>query len=116
LLHTGSVVRMDGADPALQAHGVIAQDRSSAIVTQVALAAPRTAVPAPLRVPGLDPERLYRVRPLDLGAPARSIQDAPPTWLAEGSIVLTGRALAEVGIAMPLLAPEQAQLFTLDAE
>ena len=116
LLHTGEIVRMDSADPALHAHGVIAQDRSSAIVAQVALAAPLTAIPARLRVPGLDPERRYRVRPLDLGAPARSIQDVPPRWLVEGSVVLTGRALAEVGIAMPLLAPEQAQLFTLDAE
>lgn len=116
LLHSGVVVRMDGADPALHAHGVVAQDRSSAVLAQVALAAPRTAVPAPLRVPGLDPERLYRVRPLALGADARTIQDAPPAWMTTDSIVLTGRALAEVGVAMPLLAPEQAQLFTLDAE
>ncbi|MGK9148327.1 alpha-galactosidase [Plantibacter flavus] len=115
LLHTGTLVRMDPSDPAILAHGVVSADRSSALVAQVALAAPLTAIPAPLRIPGLDVDRSYVVRPLSLGAEPRTIQDAPPAWIAAGSIVLTGRALAEIGVAVPLLLPEQAQLFTVDA-
>nr|WP_202969392.1 alpha-galactosidase [Leifsonia sp. ALI-44-B] len=115
LLHTGTIVRSDASDPALHAHGVVSRDQTSALFAHVSLAAPRTAVPAPLRLPGLEPDRLYRVRPLTLGAAPRAIQDAPPAWIAAGEVVLSGRILAEIGLAVPLLAPEQAQLFTADA-
>ena len=41
-----------------------------------------------MRLPGLDPERTYRVN----------------------GMTLTGRALAKAGLQMPLMAPEQAVL------
>jgi alpha-galactosidase len=56
------------------------------------------------------------VRPLTVGAPPRTIQAAPPIWWPQGAITLPGRALAEVGLAAPLLAPEQAAVFLVDAE
>ena len=119
LLHSGSVVRADSSDPSLALHGVVATDRRSAVFAQVALAAPRAAIPAPLRFPGLDPDLTYTVTPLGIGTDARalprSIQDAPPAWQAAGSVTLSGRVLAEVGLPGSLLAPEQAQLFSLDA-
>ncbi len=119
LLHTGSVVRQDSSDPALALHGVVSPDRRSAVFAQVALTAPRAAVPAPLRFPGLDPELNYRVSPVQATADAsgvpRAIQDAPPAWLAAGGVTLSGRVLAEAGLPGPLLAPEQAQLFSLEA-
>ena len=43
------------------------------------------------------------------------MQDAPPAWLRTGSVTLPGRMLAEVGLPPPLLAPEQAAVFTVDA-
>ncbi|MCY1139383.1 hypothetical protein OWR29_15395 [Actinoplanes sp. Pm04-4] len=55
------------------------------------------------------------MRPLVLGAPPRTLQDAPPPWLAAGEVTLPGRVLMEVGLPVPLLTPEQAQLFTVDA-
>ncbi|GAB7045796.1 alpha-galactosidase [Catenuloplanes indicus] len=112
LLHTGRVVRADTADPAQLVHGVVAQDRRSAIVAYVTLDAPQAALPAPLRIPGLDQNRLYTVRPLLTGAVT---QDAPPPWLASGSVTLPGRVLSEVGLAMPLLKPQQAALFEVSA-
>ncbi|TFC81385.1 alpha-galactosidase [Cryobacterium cheniae] len=144
LLHSGVVVRADPSDPALELHGVVAPDQNSALFAQVALAAPRAALPERMRFPGLAPDRRYRVAPLTLGAPPRTIQDAPPAWLAEpgssgtaagaalgavaadrgsadddpgsgGSVTLTGAVLALVGLPAPLLAPEQAALFTVDA-
>jgi alpha-galactosidase len=74
------------------------------------------AVPPPVRFPGLDPVRRYTVRPLVLGSPPRALQDAPPPWLAVGEVTLPGRLLTEVGLPAPLLTPEQAQVFTVDAE
>ena len=117
LLHTGVVVHADGSDPALELHGVVATDGASAVFAQVALAAPRAALPAPIRFPGLDPARRYRVRPLLVGPQPHAVQTIPPAWLAAdaGELVLTGAVLAEVGLPAPLLTPEQAALFTLDA-
>ncbi|WP_035876171.1 alpha-galactosidase [Cryobacterium sp. MLB-32] len=125
LLHTGTVVRADPSDPALELHGVVAPDQSSALFAQVALAAPSAALPERMRFPGLAPERRYRVAPLTLGAAPRAIQDAPPAWLAGVAgaagevvfpgVVLSGAVLAGVGLPAPLLAPEQAALYTVDA-
>jgi len=111
LLHSGVVVRSDSVDPACELHGVVASDGRSAVYSYVALAAARAAVPTPLRFVGLHPERSYTVRPLLLGALPRMIQDAAPAWLASGEITLTGAVLERVGIAAPLLAPEQAFVF-----
>jgi alpha-galactosidase len=111
LLHSGAVVRADAPDPAFRVHGVVAQDRTTALFALVALDAPRAALPPPMRLPGLDPNRLYTVRPI--GADPKSVQDFPPAWLAEGGVTLPGRVLAEVGLPVPLLAPEQALLLEL---
>ncbi|TFB53406.1 alpha-galactosidase [Cryobacterium tagatosivorans] len=115
LLHSGTVVRADPSDPALEVHGVVSVDRTAAVFAVVALAAPRAAVPAPIRFPGLAPMLRYTVRPLILGAAPRVVQDAPPAWLAAGEATLSGAVLGLVGLPGPLLAPEQAALFTVDA-
>jgi alpha-galactosidase len=114
-------------------HGVVSRDQDSALFAQVALAAARDAVPERMRFPGLAPERRYRVTPLLLGGSPRTIQDTPPAWHAAlggltaasttvadaasggGSVTLTGAVLALVGLPAPLLAPEQAALFAVDA-
>ena len=116
LLHAGIVVHSDSADPACELHGVVAPDGLSAVFSYVALAAARTAVPAPLRFEGLHPERIYTVRALILGTPPRMIQDAPPPWLAAGGVTLAGAVLARVGIAALLLAPEQALVLVITAD
>ncbi len=81
----------------------------------VALAAPEHALPAPVRLVGLDPDRSYRVRPWTLVDPPAVLQDAAPAWLAAGEVTLPGRVLAEVGLPMPLLLPQQALLLEVDA-
>ncbi|RAK38304.1 alpha-galactosidase [Actinoplanes lutulentus] len=113
LLHTGVVVRADAADPANEVHGVVSQDRSSAVFALVALGTPRSALPPPVRFPGLDPNRVYTVRPI--GTPPKMVQDAAPAWLSVGSVTLPGRVLSELGLPSPLLAPEQAILLSVDA-
>ena len=115
LLHSGTVVRSGGDDPDRLVHGVVATGRDAAVFALVSLRAAGPALPAPLRFPGLDPDRRYLVRPLVLHAPPRAVQDAPPAWLAAGSVVLTGRVLGEIGLPPPLLTPEQAAVYTLEA-
>ncbi|MDM8083748.1 alpha-galactosidase [Cellulomonas cellasea] len=113
LLHSGRVVRADSADPGVLVHGVVAPDGSAALFAVVALAAAEAALPAPVRLVGLDPERVYRVR--TVGAPPLLVQAAPPPWLARGEATLPGRVLVDVGLAAPLLAPENAVLLAVDA-
>ncbi|WP_372594943.1 alpha-galactosidase [Actinotalea sp.] len=114
-LHTGTVVRADLCDPALLLHGVVAPDRSSALFAYVALAAAEHALPAPVRLVGLDQDRVYRVRPWTLVDRPAVIQDVAPPWVLEGGVTLPGRVLAEVGLPMPLLLPQQALLLEVDA-
>ncbi|SFR70495.1 alpha-galactosidase [Agromyces sp. CF514] len=114
-LHSGVVVRGDDADPGVLGHGVVAPDGSRALYARVALDSAETALPAPARIPGLDPDRRYRVRPVEVGGPPPVIADAPPPWWAAGEVVLSGRVLGETGLAMPLLAPENALLLEVTA-
>ncbi|GAA1841479.1 alpha-galactosidase [Pseudonocardia ailaonensis] len=105
LLLGGDLVRMDVAGDDLLVHGVVAPDRSRALIALVRTATSATAHTPPLRFRGLDPERSYRVRPLVIG-------DAPaglPGWAAEG-VVVTGAALEHAGLASPVLHPDQALL------
>ena len=118
LLHAATVVRSDADDAGSGdriVHGVVAPDRESAVFALVTLRASGTALPAPMRLPGLDPDRHYTVRPLTIGAPPATRQEAPPAWLQAGAVTLPGRVLAEVGLAPPLLLPEQAAIFMADA-
>ncbi|GAA1683462.1 alpha-galactosidase [Microbacterium lacus] len=109
------VVRADGPDPAIAVHGVIAGDRSHAVFSVAALAATAAAVPEAVRLPGLDPRATYRVAVLPLAGDPGVIQDAPPPWTAAGSVELPGVALAEIGLPMPLLLPQQAVLLEVTA-
>ncbi|ROS27868.1 alpha-galactosidase [Cellulomonas sp. PhB150] len=113
LLHGGVVVRGDASDPAWLTHGVVATDRSEALFAVVALGTAQGALPPVIRLPGLDPSRTYRVSVVDVGAEPTFVQpQAPPWW---PGTTLPGRVLAEVGLAAPLLAPENAVLLRCEA-
>jgi alpha-galactosidase len=114
LLHTGTVVRADQHDPSFALHGVVGADRTSALFALVQLATPLTAVPGALRLPGLDPERRYRVRTQPPGDAPALRQRRPPAWLAEG-VELPGRVLGGVGLRAPALNPEQLLLLRAEA-
>lgn len=115
LLHTGTVVRSGGDDAAQFVHGVVSTDGRSGIYALVALRAADAALPPPIRFAGLDPGKPYTVRPLLIGPAARVVQDSAPAWLRSGQVTLPGRVLGQIGLPAPLLAPEQAALFTVEA-
>ena len=115
LLHTGVVVNADHPDPAAVVHGVVAPDRSEALMAYVALASGATEVPLPARLPGLEPLRRYRFRRVDTGGDPVTTGHAGPPWLADAEFTVTGRFLAEVGLPMPVLTPEQALVLHLRA-
>ncbi len=105
LLHTGTVVRADLPDPALQLDGVVAADRTDALYRLSALEFPLTWPQGRVRLPGLDPDRTYRVTvqvPGDAAARGRAVVP----WTT-GVVRLSGRVLAEVGLQAPSLGPDQ---------
>jgi alpha-galactosidase len=115
LLLGGDLVRMDTADGDLLVHGVVAPDRSRALVALVALDSLCPDPPARLRFRGLDPARRYRLRPLRVGASPAGLLP-PPWWGADGSgVVLSGAALERAGVACPRMHPDQAVLYRVDA-
>ncbi|WFE39204.1 alpha-galactosidase [Micromonospora sp. WMMD998] len=117
LLHGGRVVRVDHPDEAVQAHGVVAHDRSRAVYAISRLATSVAQVPGAVRLPGLDPARRYRVRP-PAGVPEPALLElTPPAWLAGAGagVVLAGSVLGAVGLQLPALHPEQALLLEVTA-
>ncbi|WP_188186842.1 alpha-galactosidase [Nonomuraea sp. SYSU D8015] len=116
LLHTGRIVRADHPDPALWLHGVVAEDGSEAVFALVAVATSATAPPGRVRLPGLDPDAVYRVRPLPPGDVAAGVNHVPPAWLLGGELVLPGSVLDRVGIQVPDLFPEHLLLLRLTRE
>ena len=107
----GDLVRMDTADPNILVHGVLAPDRSRALIALVALDSVAPSPPGRLRLRGLDPERHYRIRPVAGAPPSRRWM---PQWW-DTDVVLSGAALAYTGLAFPYLRPDQAVLCRIDA-
>jgi alpha-galactosidase len=111
LLHTGDTVRFDVEVPYL-AHGVYATDRSEALVSFAILGSALSHTPPPLRLPGLDPDRRYRVSRVELSGAEHSPARSQPDWIASQP-VLTGRQLAAHGVRPPAAYPESATLIHL---
>jgi alpha-galactosidase len=115
VVHSGDVVRVDHSDPTVAVHGVVATDKSAALYCYAQLATSAVAVPDLVRLPGLDPQRRYRVWIVDPAGGPRTVQRAAPSWSATGEITSSGRVLEEVGLQPPILAPEQALLLRVEA-
>jgi len=98
LIHNGRVVQIDTPDDTAWMQGVVAPDRSAALMSYVQLDEPRNDQPAAIRVPGLDPARRYRLTDVTPGErlPRRSGLAEAPIPGMEAS----GAALAQIGLAI----------------
>ncbi len=114
MLHSGRVVRPESSDPTVLLHGVVAADRSEALVAHVQLDEASHNRGVSVRVPGLDPGASYDVRwegPVTHTAVSMSspLAETGPT---EGAAV-TGRALSDRGFWVPRRRPETVTLVHL---
>lgn len=115
LVHTGRVVRrsLEGGD--LWLHGAVSPDRTEALYGLTLRERHVTWPAGRVRLPGLDPEATYRVRP---SGPTVVRGDDPrtaPAWWADG-LRLSGAALGSVGLSVPALDPDQAVLIHVEVE
>ena len=108
-------VHGDINDPAVRLDGMVTPDRSVAIYRFTQLTSSQTYPAAPVRLPGLDPERLYRVTPLapSLGAADSQIANGQSDlgWWNSDGVLMTGEALQRYGLRILSLHPAQAVLF-----
>jgi alpha-galactosidase len=110
LLHTGRVVRADRGPDDFLLHGVVAQDASRAVYAAVQLAQSVASAVGRVRLPGLDPQRTYRVSRIASPGP-ESLW--PLAWTEP--VELSGAALAAVGVLLPAQWPENALLLDVTA-
>ncbi len=112
LLHTGDMMRADTVDPAFQVYGAIAADRSEALVFLAFLGRPTVSPRGRFTVPGLHPDKRYRIAPVTIGTPDHGRAD--PAWYRDGSgVVLRGRALGSVGVHLPGSFPERVVIYRI---
>lgn len=109
LLHSGSVVHAD-TQPEVRLDGVVAADRATAVYHYAVVGRPVTWPPHRMRLPGLDPDRRYRVTEYE-GFGADYPGQRPP-WLAGGGVVLSGKVLSAHGLEAPSLAPDTSIIFS----
>jgi alpha-galactosidase len=112
LIHSGRAVRVDQADETTFVHGVVAQDQSRALFAFVQLRPASGTAPASIRIEGLDPSATYRVVAEQPAGEAMFMSQKSPGWLT--GAVLTGEALASIGLLPPILAPENAILIAIE--
>jgi alpha-galactosidase len=114
LLHSGKVVVADHPDPAIWVNGVVAADSSDAVFGIVTVDRSLTWPPGRVRLPGLAPDRFYRVSPV---YPADFYPEAAhvPEWWGKG-LRLSGRVLARSGVQIPAMFPQYLHLIRATAE
>lgn len=108
-LGTGTSVRGDHPDPGLLVSGVVAADRSEGWYVVAAVASLHTQSPTPVRLDGLDPDRRYRVSG-ETPSGGQHSADLGESWLSGPGLVVPGAVLAGVGVRLPALAPDTAQV------
>lgn len=105
LLHTGDVVRCDHPDPTIDVHGVIARDRSEALIAITRCASGPSHHTAAIRIPNLDPDAVYELRVTEGAGDRVGHARRQPDWV-DGKLAATGRQLAAIGFRAPQLDPE----------
>jgi alpha-galactosidase len=113
LLHSGRVVRLDTPDDTAWINGVVAADRSAALMSYAQLDEPDSDQPVALRVPGLDPERRYRVSDVTPGGHQARRSRISGTRIP--ALEVSGGALAEIGLAIPAQRTLTAVIFAVEA-
>ena len=116
LLHAGRVVRPESSDPTVLLHGVVAEDRSEALVAHVQMDESAHNRGVQVRVPGLDPERSYDLAwegPVAESEASMSVR--PFTGGPTAGRPVTGAVLGSRGYWMPRMRPETVTLVLITA-
>lgn len=114
LLHGGRTHLLSvRRDAGRAGQGVVAPGKSEALFAVVQLAANRLRLSPPVRLPGLDPEAVYRLALAGPAPPHVKFATEGLRALKAGILNVPGSILANVGLQIPILPPETALLLYL---
>lgn len=116
LLHSGHLHRLE-TPVHVSAMGVVATDRSEALWSWCNLTGHKDTLPGRFRAVGLDPVASYRVRivwPIAVRTISRPSVLEALDLEGEGAI-LSGEALMQVGLQVPLMLPETCLIYHFEA-
>jgi alpha-galactosidase len=112
LLHSGDVFYLDSSDRTRNVYGVKSSDEM--LVTVCQLAMPDHAVPEPILLHYLDPNKRYRVEVVDFPQSSWQLMKRAPSWMKTATI-MNGDWLNKVGLSMPVQDPESAMMIHIKA-
>jgi alpha-galactosidase len=113
-LATGTLVHGDHPDPAIVTTGLVSATGIDAWYVVATVATLATQSPAPVRLPGLEAARRYRVTCVTPKGDQHSMS-LTPSWLTGEAFETSGAALGHVGVQLPALAPETAHVLHIAA-
>ena len=114
LLHAGTMVRRELEQGDLWLHGSVAPDQAEALYLVTVRERPVTWPVGRVALPGLRRDLDYRLVAAGPGASAAYDERIHPTWWTDG-ITLSGAVLADIGVHIPALDPDQAALLHVKA-
>jgi alpha-galactosidase len=101
LLHSGLTQRLDLADPG--AFAMMVWGEQGALVSYAQVETSPQAMPEPLRLPGLEPDRRYSVTLLNPSKRAGAAMKRLPAVATGAPLIATGQMLAVMGLPLPVL-------------
>lgn len=113
--HSGRFFRIRTVDDNLIGAQGVAPDKSAARLVLMQIDRPRSTVPPRIRVPGLEPDRLYRVSLQTVTENVRKANRRFDNPLFGEGFVLKGHALGTVGIGLPALYAQTGLAIAVDA-
>ena len=106
LIHSGDLYRLDTASYA-HSFGIVAADKSLALFSYTLLTRHNSTLPQPIRLAGLEPDTIYTMT-------TEWPSDCDPIVPQQSKI--SGAALMNQGIQMPLLKPQMLVIFSLQKD
>ena len=107
LLHTGSLFRLESADPDVMAELHLAKDGSEFVVFAAQMQPSTQQIARPLRLAGLARDALYTVRLENTDDIVDVMNRGPRNPLISGEpVTMTGTALMELGLQLPNSFPD----------
>ena len=113
LIHSGRIVRSSLNEQSSFLTGFISEDQNRAIFSYAVLTSLPESKPAAMRFAGLDPARLYEAKIVTPAGEPTYLQKSGPEWIT--GVLMSGAALASIGLHPPVLAPENAILIEISA-
>ncbi|MGX9416354.1 alpha-galactosidase [Vibrio sp. RC27] len=110
LLHSGEVFYLDCCDNTRNVYGV--KNANEMLITVCQLTMPDHAIPEPLRLDYLDPNKQYSLELVDFPEASWQLMKQVPPWM-KTSMKVSGDVLTKIGLTMPVQDPESAMMISI---